>query len=193
LPLALSICSNAGAAEPLDAREPRYAQPAEVEHLVQEFIARQPGLDVVSISAVKCTATRCDVTMIGKQVGDLFPRLFGEQLPGVRVLSGGFGAPEVAPGVGEYSLYFEYQPLQDSSDDPTIAAKQQAACAAAWRRMTENPTPSDTARRYIAEAERRLALAAAVLGDEEARRIAAETKGRGPVIRECVPWPEQPR
>ena len=68
--------------------------------------------------------------------------------------------------------------------DPLIAARQYAACAAAWRRLTENPTPTDVARGYLEEAERYVALAASVIGEEEAARVAKETRG-GPLIREC--------
>jgi hypothetical protein len=79
---------------------------------------------------------------------------------------------------------FEYQPLVDLSADPLIAARQYAACAAAWRRQTENPTPDPIARDYLDRAERYDALAASVLGETEAARVAAETRG-GPLIREC--------
>jgi hypothetical protein len=52
------------------------------------------------------------------------------------------------------------------------------------RRLTENPTPTDVARGYLEEAERYVALAASVIGEEEAARVAKETRG-GPLIREC--------
>jgi len=107
------------------------------------------------------------------------------------ILSGGIGTREIAPGVREYVIGFEYQSYEDLSGDPTIAARQQAACAAAWRRQTENPAPDDVVRSYLEEAERRLALAAAVLGRAEAERLVAERLAirGGPRIRECLLTP----
>jgi hypothetical protein len=102
----------------------------------------------------------------------------------VRVLSSSVGTHEIAPGARETVLSFEYQPLVDLSDDPLIAARQQARCSAAWVRQTTNPTPDEYVRKYLEIAEQHLALAAAVLGEEEAERIAAQTHG-GPLIREC--------
>ena len=104
-----------------------------------------------------------------------------------RILFGGISTREIAPGAREYVLGFEYHPLVDLSADPLIAARQYAACAAAWRRQTEiGPHPDDEARYYREQAEHYVALAARVLGEQKATRVAAETRG-GPLIRDCNP------
>lgn len=181
------------------APEPRYAQPAEIENLLWQFIAEQPGLEVVNISAVECTPTSCEIALTPRQgnprfaaaYNELHRKVLGQQWSDFRFVSGGVGSREIAPGVHENVMSFEYQPMQELSDDSAIAARQHAACAAAWRRLTENPTPSDVARQYLDQEAQRLALAASVLGEDEARRIAAEARGRGPVLRDCF-RPVQP-
>ena len=79
-----------------------------------------------------------------------------------------------------------YRPYVDLSADPLIAARQYAACAAFWRQHTEFPAPDDVVRGYLDRADHYVALAASVLGEQEATRVAAETRG-GPLIRECNP------
>jgi hypothetical protein len=175
-------------------REPTHAQPKQIEPLVLQIIARQPGLGVVGFS-VSCDAAQCEIALAGREIspvriseyGDLPTQLFKESRPDFRVLSSGMGTREIAPGAREYVITFEYQPYEDLSDDPTIAARQQAACAAAWRRQTENPTPDDVARSYLEEEQRRLALAAAVLGRAEAERVEAARLAMrgGPLHRNC--------
>jgi hypothetical protein len=104
-----------------------------------QVVARQPGLEAVALS-VSCDAARCEIALQGQEVSpihvgrysDLNRRVTEEPWQDFRILSG----------------------------DPTIAARQQAACAAAWRRLTENATPDDVVRSYLEEAERRLVLAA---------------------------------
>jgi hypothetical protein len=174
--------------------EPTYAQPAQVESLVLQIIARQQGLAAGGLS-VNCDAARCEITLQGRQVnpvrvseyGHLLDEVFAESGGDFRILAGSMGTREIAPSAREYVLGFEYQPYQDLSDDPTIAARQQAACAAAWRRSTENPTPDDVARYYLEQEDRWLALAAAVLGQAEAERVEAErlTMRGGPLLRGC--------
>jgi hypothetical protein len=87
-----------------------------------------------------------------------------------RIPSASLGTREIAPGAREYVISVEYQPYADLSGDPLIAARQDAACAAAWRRLTENPTPTDIARRYLDRAARYVTLAATMLGEQEAAR-----------------------
>jgi hypothetical protein len=172
--------------------EPPYTQPDEVENLLLQYLAQRPGLRAVSINSVKCDETTCEVAIAGLELNPrdtdayqgLFQDLFAAQWGDVRVLSGGMGSRETAPGARESLMSFEYQPLVDRSDDPRIAARQEAACAAAWRRQTTNPTPDSVVREYLAIAEQHVALAATELGREQAERIAAQTKG-GPLIREC--------
>jgi hypothetical protein len=170
---------------------PRYAEPDEIERQIEQFFAEQSGLALVSISSIGCGATACEIALAGTETNpryvDAYSDVFGRLLArrnDFRVLSGGLGTREIAPGAREYVISFEYQPFVDLSPDPLIAARQYAACAAAWRRQTENPTPTDIARQYLEEADRYVALAASVLGENEAARIAAETRG-GPLIREC--------
>jgi hypothetical protein len=174
--------------------EPTHAQPAHIEGLVLQIIARQPGLEAGSLS-VACDDATCEIALTGREVspvrlsefGDLLDKVFRESRGDFRVLLGGMGTREIAPGAREYVMTFEYQPYEELSHDPTIAARQQAACAAAWRRLTENPTPEDVVRDYLEEEERRLALATAVLGRGEAERLEAERLAirGGPLHREC--------
>jgi hypothetical protein len=173
---------------------PRYTEPDEIERRLAQFLAEQPGLEIVSLS-IECGATACEIAITGREVSpryvgaysDLTHRLFAAPWSDLRILFGGLGTREIAPGAREYVLGFEYQPLVDLSADPLIAARQYAACAAAWRRQTEiGPHPDDEARYYVHQAEHYVALAASVLGEQEAKRVAAETRG-GPLIRECNP------
>lgn len=183
-----------GSVSPVRAREdePPYAKPAEIENLLSEFLAQQPGLEVVSITSVECTATSCEIALGGTDpnpqkvgpYGRLFEALGSRRWQDFRILSGSIGTREITPGAREYVMRIEYQPLSDLSNDPVIAARQQAACAAAWRRMTENPTPAKYVRQYLETADEHLRLAAKVLGEAEAERLAALPRG-GPVIREC--------
>ena len=175
------------------AAEPEYAEPAEIENAILQLLARQPGLELVSINSVKCNATTCEIAfsrtdfdsrVVGAGASDLQRSLSAQRWADVRVLSSNVGTREIAPGARETVLSFEYQPLVDSSDDPVIAARQQARCSAAWVRQTTNPTPDEHVRKYLEIAAQRLALASAVLGEEEAERIAAQTHG-GPLIRDC--------
>jgi hypothetical protein len=172
---------------------PPYAEPEDIERQLEQFIAEQPGLAVASLSSVNCSATACEIALTGsnpnpRYVGaywDLTHQLFAAPWSDVRILFGGISTREIAPGAREYVIGFEYQPLVDLSADPLIAARQYAACAAAWRRQTEiGPHSDDETRSYLDEAAHYVALAASVLGEREAERVAAETRG-GPVIRYC--------
>lgn len=171
---------------------PRYAQPEEIERQLGQFFAEQTGLEVVSLSSIDCGATACEIALTGTEVNPRYvnayaevqSKLFETRWMDFRVLFGSLGTREIAPGAREYVISFEYQPLVNLSADPLISARQHAACAAALRRLTENPTPTDVARDYLDRAERYIALAASVIGEEEAARVAKETRG-GPLIREC--------
>lgn len=172
---------------------PRYAEPEEIERQLGQFLAEQSGLQVVSLSSIDCGATACEIALTGRDVNpryvdaysSLNDKLYAEPWSDFRILFGSLGTREIAPSAREYVISFEYQPLVDLSADPLIAARQHAACAAAWRRLTENPTPDDVARDYLDRAERYVALAANVLGEQEAAQVAAQTRG-GPLIRECA-------
>jgi hypothetical protein len=97
-----------------------------------------------------------------------------------RILFATMGPREVAPGVTEHTIGFEYQPLVDLSADPPIAARQHAACAAAWRRQTENSTPPDVARGYLERADRHVALAVGVLGASKRPRASPRRRAAAP-------------
>ncbi|HET7924831.1 MAG TPA: hypothetical protein VFL30_08020 [Rhodanobacteraceae bacterium] len=171
---------------------PPYAEPAEIERQLAQFIAEQPGLEVVSISSIDCGATACEIALTGREVNpryvgaysDLNHKLFAAPWKDFFIRSGGLGTREIAPGAREYVISFDYRPYVDLSADPLIAARQYAACAGFWRQHTEFPAPDDVVRGYLDRAERYIALAANVLGEEEAARIAADTRG-APVIRGC--------
>jgi hypothetical protein len=174
-------------------QEPDYTGPAEVENALLQLLARRSGFELVSINSVTCNATSCELAfsetdsnslVVGKAATEIQEALFAQRWADVRVLSSGVGTREIAPGARETVFSFEYQPLVDLSDDPSVAARQQARCSAAWVRQTKNPTPDDIVRQYLEIARQRLALASVVLGEEEAKRIAEETHG-GPLIREC--------
>lgn len=174
---------------------PRYAEPEDIERQLAQFIAEQPGLEIVSISSIDCGATACEIALSGAEVNPRYvgaysglqDKLFQGPWNDFRILFGGISTREIAPGAREYVLGFEYHPLVDLSADPLIAARQYAACAAAWRRQTEiGPHPDDEARYYLEQAEHYVALAASVLSEQEATRVAAETRG-GPLIRDCNP------
>jgi len=171
---------------------PRYAEPEEIERQLAQFIAEQPGLEIVSLSSIDCGATSCEIALTGTEVNpryvdaysDLHHKVTGAAWNDFQIHSSGLGTREIAPGAREYVISFEYQPLVDLSADPLIAARQYAACAAAWRLATRYPAPDDVVRSYLDQAEHYVALAASVLGEQEASRVAMETRG-GPVIRDC--------
>jgi hypothetical protein len=171
---------------------PRYAEPEEIESQLGQFFAQQTGVAITSLSSIECGATYCEIALTGPDANpryvdaqaDVHDRLVRTAWKDFRILGSSLGTREIAPGAREYVLGFEYQPLVELSAEPLIAARQYAACAAAWRRQTENPTPDHIARDYLDRAERYVALAASVLGEAEAAQVAAETRG-GPLIREC--------
>lgn len=200
-PRASSTNADEVAAEPpaidparrtLSSPNPRYAEPDEIERLLAQFIAQQPGLEIVSLSSIECGATSCEIALTGADVNpryvgaysDLYRKLSSAGGNDFLIRSSGLGTREIAPGAREYVITFDYRPFVDLSADPLIAAHQYAACAAFWRQQTEFPAPDDIVRGYLDRAEHYVALAASVLGEEQAERIAADTRG-APVIRGC--------
>ncbi len=176
--------------------EPTYAQPSDIERQILQVIAEHRP-NVLSINSVGCGPTECEIAFLGANANprvvdaqtNFSDALHSERWRDLRILSGSVGTREIAPGGREYVITFTYQPLVDRSADPRIAARQEAACAAAWRRQTTNPTPPEVVRQYLAIAEQHLALAVDELGREEAERIARETN-LGPLIRECSLQPQ---
>jgi hypothetical protein len=144
------------------------------------------------LSSIECGATSCEIALTGAEVNpryvgaysDLYHKLSSAGGNDFLIRSSGLGTREIAPGAREYVITFDYRPFVDLSADPLIAAHQYAACAAFWRQQTEFPAPDDIVRGYLDRAEHYVALAASVLGEEEAERIAADTRG-APVIRGC--------
>jgi hypothetical protein len=186
-----SIAAPVGTPEAVP--EPAYASPEQIEDALLQLLARHPQLGLVSINSVACDAVTCEIALSGSQVAPrvvgqvemgIHESLFAQRWADVRVSGSSVGTREIAPGARETVFSFEYQPLVDLSGDRIVAARQQARCSAAWVRQTKNPAPDEVVRRYLDMARQRLALAAAVLGEEEAKRIVAQTNG-GPLIREC--------
>jgi len=146
----------------------------------------------VSILSIDCGATTCEIALTGTEVNpryvgaysDLNHKLFAAPWSDFFIRFGGISTREIAPGAREYVIGFDYRPYVDLSADPLIGARQYAACAAFWRQQTEFPAPDDVVHGYLDRAEHYVALAASVLGEEEAGRIAADTRG-APVIRGC--------
>jgi len=171
---------------------PRYAEPEEIERQLAQFFAQQSGLAIVSLSSIDCGTTTCEIALTGADVNprfvgaysDLYHKLTVQGWNDFFIRSSGIGTREIAPGAREYVISFDYRPYVDLSADPLIAARQYAACAAFWRQQTEFPTPDDVVRAYLETAERYVALAASVLGEQEATLVAAETRG-GPLMRGC--------
>ncbi|HET7608054.1 MAG TPA: hypothetical protein VFL84_05215 [Gammaproteobacteria bacterium] len=171
---------------------PRYAEPEEIERQLEQFIAEQPGLEIVSLSSIECGATTCEIALTGTEVNPRYVDAYSElnrrlsQGPWTDFIirSGGLSTREIAPGAREYVIGFDYRPYVDLSADPLIAARQYAACAAFWRQQTEFPAPDDVVRGYLERVDHYVALAASVLGEDEAARIAADNRG-APVIRGC--------
>ena len=171
---------------------PRYAEPEEIERQLAQFLAQQPALEIVSLSSIECGATACEIALTGTEVNpryvgaysDLYNNLSTAPWSDFLVRSAALGTREIAPGAREYVISFDYRPYVDLSADPLIAARQYAACAAFWRQQTEFPAPDDVVRGYLDRVEHYVALAASVLGEEEAVRVATDTRG-APVIRGC--------
>jgi len=78
--------------------------------------------------------------------------------------------------------------LVDTSDDPEIAARQHAACAGAWARVTQQRGSSDYIRGAHARAAEWLEMSVSVLGLEEAQRLADELQF-GPLTQDCHATP----
>ena len=107
----------------------------------------------------------------------------------VHFLTGGLGTREVVAGAREYVMSFTYVAIDSPSTDPEETARQHAACAGAWLARADEAQSKnfeETAGQAREMAEREFAIAAPVLGREEAERIAA-SRARGPLLAECVP------
>jgi hypothetical protein len=190
-------------ASPLPAPAER-ASPDEIENAISEFLANQPGLEVTSIRSIQCDEHRCEIALTGRdpnptfvdQYSALWHKILTHHWDHFRPLQGGLGTREIAPGAKEYVAGFRYIAFEPPSDNPVIAARQQAVCAAVWRgmaadaeaqarRVTEQDASAEartfaagritTASNMRQEARLRIELAAATLGWEEAELVAATT------------------
>jgi len=168
----------------------------EIEGAIHQRLAEQSGLKLVSLNAVDCDLRTCTVVFSGLEANpqhvdehsDLVSALTGPPWNEFRTTSSSIGTREVAPGAREYVIGFTYVALVDASDDPEIAARQQAACAGAWARVTEQRGSDDYIRGAHEESAEWLEMSASVLGLDEAQRLADELR-YGPLTRDCHAMP----
>jgi len=170
--------------------------PAEIEGAIFQRIAEQVGLELVSLSSVECDMRRCSVVFSGvdsnpQHVGDyseLTSALTDPPWAHFRPASSSLSTREVSPGAREYVIGITYIAVVDTSDNPEIAARQDAACAGAWARVTQLRGSSEYIRGAHEQAAEWLERSAAVLGLEEAQRLADELPF-GPLTRDCHATP----
>ena len=166
--------------------------PAEIEDAVLQRIAELSGLELTSLTSVECDKLRCSIVFTGLETNPQYTDEYSELLGALmnppwndyQPTSGSIGTREISPGAREYVLGFTYVALVEASDDPEIAARQHAACAGAWARVTQQRGSSDYIRMAHDRAAEYLDLAAGVIGPEEAQR-AADALQFGPLTREC--------
>jgi hypothetical protein len=170
--------------------------PAEIEGAVYQRIAEQAGLKLTSLNAVECGLRTCTVVFSGvhanpqytDEYSDLLSALMRPPWKDYQPTSGSIGTREVSPGAKEYVIGFTYVALVDASDDPEIAARQQAACAGAWTRVTQQRGSDDYIRGAHERAAEWLEMSASTLGSDEAVRLADELQF-GPLTRGCNAMP----
>jgi hypothetical protein len=170
--------------------------PAEIESAVYQRIAEQPGLRLTSLTSVECDTLRCRIVFSGVEANpqyvdeyrDLPSALMNPPWDDYRPTSSSMGTREVSPGAREYVLEFTYVALVNASDDPEVAARQHAACAGAWARVTQLRGSNEYIRTARERAAEQLDIAAGTLGLEEAQRL-ADTLQFGPLTRECRAFP----
>lgn len=170
--------------------------PADIESAILQRIAEQSGLKLTSLNAVDCDARTCQVVFSGVDVNPQYVDAYSDLL-GVLTdphwndfmpTSGSIGTREVSPGVREYVIGLTYVALVDASADPETAARQQAACAGAWARVTGQRGSDDYIRGAHEQAAEWLEMSARVLGFELAQRLADDLPF-GPLTRDCHAMP----
>lgn len=171
--------------------------PAEIENDVMQRIAEQPDLELTSLNSVNCDVRTCTVTFTGLDAdpqfvgdySDLYDMLLRTTSDDYRPTSGSISTREVSPGAREYVVGISYVALVDTSDDKETAARQHAACAGAWARVTQQRGSDDYIRGAHERSAEWLDRSARVLGLEEAQHLADELK-YGPLTRDChaVPY-----
>jgi hypothetical protein len=172
------------------------ASPAQIESAVYQRIAEQPGLELANLTSVECDTLRCTIVFSGVDVNPQYVDKYHELDSALgkppwddyQPTQSSLGTREAAPGVREYVLEFTYVALVNASDDPQIAARQDAACAGAWTRVTQLRGSNEYMRMARERAAEHLEMAARTLGSEEARRLANELQF-GPLTRECHAMP----
>ena len=170
--------------------------PAEIESAVLQRLAEQSDLTFVSINSVDCDLRTCNVVFSGVDVdpqhvgdyGDLLGVMMNPPWTDFQTTSGGIGTREISAGAREYVLGFTYVALVDANADPEIAAQQNAACAGAWARVTEQRGSDDYLRGAHERSAEWLEMSARVLGLDEAQRLADELR-YGPLTRDCHAMP----
>jgi hypothetical protein len=168
------------------------ASPADIENDVYQRIADQPGLELTSLTSVECDTLRCSIVFTGVEANPQYTDEYGELLSALakppwddyQPTASSIGTRELAPGAREYVLAFTYVALVDASDDPRVAARQHAACAGAWTRVTQLRGSDEYMRMAREQAAEHFELAAGVLGSEEAQLL-ADALQFGPLTREC--------
>lgn len=172
------------------------ASPAEIEDAILQRIAEQSGLEFTSLNSVGCDENTCTIVFGGTAVnpqyvgeyGDLPSALTSPPWKDYQPTSSSISTREVSPGSREYVIAFTYVALVDGSADPEIAARQHAACAGAWARVTQQRGSDDYIRGAHERAAEWLEVSARVLGLEEAQRLADELQF-GPLTRDCRATP----
>jgi hypothetical protein len=170
--------------------------PVEIEGAVHQRLAEQSRLKLISLNAVDCDLRTCTVVFSGldanpqytDEYSDLLSALTNPPWEEFQSTSGSIGTREVSPGAREYVIGFTYVALVDASDDPEIVARQYAACAGAWARVTEQRGSDDYIRGAHEQSAEWLEMSASLLGLEEAQRLADKLR-YGPLTRDCRAMP----
>ena len=170
--------------------------PSEIEGAIYRRLAEQSGLALASINAVDCDYRACSVALSGLAANPQFTDEYSDLLSALtqppweeyQATSGSIGTREVAPGAREYVLALTYIAFVDKSEDPTTAARQYAACAGAWARVSQQRGSDEYISRAHQKAAEWLELSANVLGQAEAQRLAGALQF-GPLTRDCQASP----
>jgi hypothetical protein len=170
--------------------------PSQVESAVYQRIAEQPALELISLSDVECDELRCRISFSGPEVNPEYVDRYSGLMAALtdppwseyRPTQSSLGRREISPGVREFAMEFTYIVLEDVSDEPRIRARQHAACAGAWARVTELRGSASYMRTAREQAAKQLDLAAREIGLDEAQRL-ADALQFGPLARDCYAMP----
>jgi hypothetical protein len=170
--------------------------PSRMESMVYQRIAQQSGLKLTNLSGVTCDTLRCRIVFSGPDVTSQYVDSYSGLMAALTAppwedympTQSSLGRQEISPGVREYVIEFTYIALQDVSDDARIRARQHAACAGAWARVTQLRGSDDYIRTAHEQAAKHLDVAALEIGRDEATRLAKELQF-GPLARDCHAMP----